>query len=92
MYLNPIPFTNFTIKLMSAICRLAGFPFHNTGNYVVRLGHVVQWLGEQTEALGVEVYPGYAASEVGSLLPFIHRTFQFISDSSVSFQVEQGCG
>jgi len=34
------------------------------GNYVVRLGHVVQWLGEQAEALGVEVYPGYAASEV----------------------------
>ena len=55
------------------------------GNYVVRLGHVVQWLGEQAEALGVEVYPGYAASEVGSLLPFIRRTFQFIYDSSVSF-------
>lgn len=45
-------------------CWLAGFPFHNVGNYVVRLGHVVQWLGEQAEALGVEVYPGYAASEV----------------------------
>jgi electron-transferring-flavoprotein dehydrogenase len=31
---------------------------------VVRLGHVVRWLGEQAEALGVEMYPGYAASEV----------------------------
>jgi len=39
---------------------------HNVGNYVVRLGHVVQWLGEQAESLGVEVYPGYAASEVSS--------------------------
>lgn len=36
----------------------------NRGNYVVRLGHLVQWLGEQAEALGVEVYPGYAATEV----------------------------
>jgi len=49
------------------LCRFAGFPVHNVGNYVVRLGHVVQWLGEQAEALGVEVYPGYAASEVGTL-------------------------
>ena len=45
-------------------CCITGLPFHNTGNYIVRLGHVVQWLGEQAEALGVEVYPGYAASEV----------------------------
>lgn len=36
----------------------------NHGNYVVRLGHVVQWLGEQAEQLGVEIYPGIAASEV----------------------------
>ena len=41
-----------------------GFPFNNHGNYIVRLGHVVKWLGEQAEALGVEVYAGYAASEV----------------------------
>lgn len=41
-----------------------GWPMDNKGNYVVRLGHVVQWLGEQAEALGVEVYPGYAATEV----------------------------
>lgn len=36
----------------------------NHGNYIVRLGHFVTWLGEQAEALGVEVYPGYAAAEV----------------------------
>lgn len=36
----------------------------NHGNYIVRLGNVVRWLGEQAEALGVEIYPGYAASEV----------------------------
>ncbi len=37
---------------------------NNHGNYVVRLGKFVAWLGEQAEALGVEIYPGYAASEV----------------------------
>jgi electron-transferring-flavoprotein dehydrogenase len=37
---------------------------HNDGNYIVSLGNVVRWLGEQAEALGVEIYPGFAASEV----------------------------
>ena len=37
---------------------------YNHGNYIVRLGNFVRWLGEQAEALGVEIYPGYAASEV----------------------------
>ena len=37
---------------------------YNHGNYIVRLGHVVSWLSEQAEAAGVELYPGYAASEV----------------------------
>ena len=37
---------------------------HNDGNYVVRLGHVVRWLGEQAEELGVDIYPGTAAAEV----------------------------
>lgn len=35
----------------------------NHGNYVVRLGHVVKWLGEQAEALGVEVYTATSATE-----------------------------
>lgn len=37
---------------------------NNHGNYIVRLGNVVWWLGEQAEELGVEVYCGIAASEV----------------------------
>ena len=39
-------------------------PMHNHGNYIVRMGHFVQWLGEQAEELGVEIYPGFAATEV----------------------------
>ncbi len=37
---------------------------HNHGNYIVSLGNVCRWLGEQAEALGVEIYPGFAASEL----------------------------
>ncbi|MEP7283819.1 MAG: electron transfer flavoprotein-ubiquinone oxidoreductase, partial [Rubrivivax sp.] len=37
---------------------------HNEGNYVIRLGELVQWLGVQAEALGVEIFPGFAAAEV----------------------------
>ncbi|ENO90008.1 electron-transferring-flavoprotein dehydrogenase, partial [Thauera sp. 28] len=38
--------------------------FVNHGNYIVRLGNVVKWLGEQAEAAGVEVYPGFAGAEI----------------------------
>ncbi|WP_188397605.1 electron transfer flavoprotein-ubiquinone oxidoreductase, partial [Oxalicibacterium flavum] len=36
----------------------------NHGNYVVSLGNVVRWLGEQAEALGVEIFPGFPAAEI----------------------------
>jgi len=39
-------------------------PMHNHGNYIIRMGHFVEWLGQQAEELGVEIYPGFAASEV----------------------------
>ncbi|PAT37578.1 electron transfer flavoprotein-ubiquinone oxidoreductase [Vandammella animalimorsus] len=38
--------------------------FHNEGNYVISLGNVVRWLAQQAEALGVEIFPGFAATEV----------------------------
>jgi len=38
--------------------------FHNEGNYVSSLGAVTKWLGEQAEALGVEIFPGFTAAEV----------------------------
>jgi electron-transferring-flavoprotein dehydrogenase len=37
---------------------------HNAGNYVISLGEVTQWLAQQAEALGVEIFPGFAAAEV----------------------------
>nr|WP_256079405.1 electron transfer flavoprotein-ubiquinone oxidoreductase [Massilia sp. YIM B04103] len=38
--------------------------FENHGNYVISLGNVVRWLGQQAEAVGVEIFPGFAAAEV----------------------------
>ena len=39
-------------------------PMHNHGNYIISLGQLCQWLAEQAEAMGVNVFPGFAASEV----------------------------
>jgi electron-transferring-flavoprotein dehydrogenase len=38
--------------------------FLNHGNYIVSLGNVCRWLAQQAEALGVEIYPGFAGAEV----------------------------
>ena len=38
--------------------------FRNHGNYVVSLGNVCRWLARQAEALGVEIFPGFAAAEI----------------------------
>ncbi len=38
--------------------------FQNHGNYIVSLGLVTRWLGSEAEALGVEIYPGFAGAEV----------------------------
>ena len=37
---------------------------NNHGNYAASLGNLCRWLGEQAEGLGVEIYPGFAGSEV----------------------------
>ena len=38
--------------------------FRNHGNYVISLGNLCRWLGQQAEGLGVEIFPGFAAAEV----------------------------
>ncbi|MDC3015570.1 NAD(P)/FAD-dependent oxidoreductase, partial [Luminiphilus sp.] len=48
--------------------KLPGFaiprPTHNDGNYIVSMGNVCRWLAEQAEGMGVEIYPGFTASEI----------------------------
>ncbi len=51
---NSIPFPNFLLPKAT----------HNHGNYIVSLGNVARWLAEQAEGMGVEIFPGFAASEV----------------------------
>ena len=38
--------------------------FINDGYYVISLGNFVRWLGQQAEALGIEIFPGFAAAEI----------------------------
>jgi len=37
-------------------------PMHNQGNFIISLGQLTPWLAEQAEALGVDVFPGFAAA------------------------------
>ncbi|MDC0948076.1 electron transfer flavoprotein-ubiquinone oxidoreductase [Gammaproteobacteria bacterium] len=49
------------IKMPNA---LAPKTMHNNGNYIASLGNLCRWLGEQAEALDVNVFPGFAASSI----------------------------
>jgi electron-transferring-flavoprotein dehydrogenase len=62
---TPVTADRFLFLTASRAFRLPTPPqMHNHGNYIVSMGRVVKWLGEQAEALGAEVYPGFAAAEV----------------------------
>ena len=37
---------------------------HNEGNFALSLGNLCRWLGEQAESMGVNIFPGFAASEI----------------------------
>jgi electron-transferring-flavoprotein dehydrogenase len=39
-------------------------PMHNKGNYIISLGELCRWLGEQAEEMGVNIFPGFAAADV----------------------------
>ncbi|HHL31606.1 MAG TPA: electron transfer flavoprotein-ubiquinone oxidoreductase, partial [Oceanospirillales bacterium] len=39
-------------------------PMKNHGNYIISLGNLCRWLGEQAENLGVNIFPGFPASEI----------------------------
>ncbi len=60
----PVPILPGMSSDILRLIHLLGLPMHNSGNFIVRLGHLVAWMGEQAENLGVEVYPGIAAAEV----------------------------
>ena len=62
---TPVTDDRFMFLTESKAIKLPTPPqMHNDGNYIVSMGRVVKWLGEQAEELGAEVYPGFAAAEV----------------------------
>jgi electron-transferring-flavoprotein dehydrogenase len=64
----PVSEDRFMFLTESTAWKVPGFAlpacFRNHGNYVVSLGNVCRWLGKQAEALGVEIFPGFAAAQV----------------------------
>lgn len=65
---TPVTDDQFLFLGPAGSCRLPNFAMpplmSNHGNYIVSLGNVCRWLAEQAEALGVEIYPGFAAAEI----------------------------
>ena len=64
----PVTADHFLVLGPGGSIRLPNFAMpklmNNHGNYIVSLGNVCRWLATRAEALGVEIYPGFAASEV----------------------------
>lgn len=65
---TPVTRDEFYFMTQNSGYRLPNFAMpplmSNHGNYIVSLGNVCRWLGARAEALGVEIYPGFAAAEL----------------------------
>ncbi|KXF78257.1 electron transfer flavoprotein-ubiquinone oxidoreductase [Paramesorhizobium deserti] len=65
---TPVTDDHFLVLGPAGSVRLPNFLMpplmNNHGNYIVSLGNVCRWLATRAEALGVEIYPGFAATEV----------------------------
>ncbi|AIJ84656.1 electron transfer flavoprotein-ubiquinone oxidoreductase [Brucella melitensis] len=65
---KPVTADHFLVLGPAGSVRLPNFAMpslmNNHGNYIVSLGNVCRWLGTKAEELGVEIYPGFAATEV----------------------------
>jgi len=67
---------------------------HNQGNYIISLGNFCRWLGMQAEALGVEIYPGFAAAEAvieeGKVVGIATNDFGVAKDGSQKASYQPG--
>jgi electron-transferring-flavoprotein dehydrogenase len=62
---TPVTNDRFMYLTKTGAFRLPTPPqMNNHGNYIISLGNFCRWLGEQAEAMGVEIYPGFPAAEV----------------------------
>jgi electron-transferring-flavoprotein dehydrogenase len=60
---------------------------HNTGNYIISLGNLCEWLGQQAESMGVDILPGIAGDKIafnpdGSVGGVITGDFGIAKDGS----------
>src|SRR5438128_1855220 len=63
--ITPAAEDRFILLTATKAIRLPTPPqMNNHGNYIISLGNLCRWLAGQAEALGVEIYPGFAAAEV----------------------------
>src|SRR5499425_2161234 len=63
--ITPATEDRFLLLTASRALRLPTPPqMRNHGNYIISLGNLCRWLAQQAEALGVEIYPGFAAADV----------------------------
>jgi electron-transferring-flavoprotein dehydrogenase len=64
----PVTDDRFLVLSEDSAFRIPGFVLprlmNNHGNFIVSLGNLCRWLAAQAEALGVEIYPGFAATEI----------------------------
>ncbi|MBE0452802.1 MAG: electron transfer flavoprotein-ubiquinone oxidoreductase [Roseovarius sp.] len=65
---TPVTEDRFYMLGEAGAIRIPNFPMpplmHNHGNYIVSMGNVCRWMAEQAEAMGVEIFPGMACSEI----------------------------
>ncbi|MBT2130295.1 electron transfer flavoprotein-ubiquinone oxidoreductase [Aliiroseovarius lamellibrachiae] len=65
---TPVKKDNFLVLGPAGHLRIPNFPMpplmNNHGNYIVSMANVCRWMAEQAEELGVEIFPGMAASEL----------------------------
>jgi len=66
-----VPVTHDDIYLLKSEEKAQAIPhfavpktMHNSGNYIVSMGNMCRWLGQQAENLGVEIFPGFSASSL----------------------------
>ncbi len=96
---TPVKEDKFYMLGEAGALRIPNFPMpplmNNHGNYIVSMGNVCRWMAEQAEALGVEIFPGMAASELvygdkGEVKGVVAGVFGLEPDGSIGPNTEPG--
>ena len=95
----PVKEDNFYVLGEAGQIRLPNFVMpplmNNHGNYIVSMSNVCRWMAEQAESMGVEIFPGMAASEVvygdtGEVKGVVAGVFGLEEDGSIGENTEPG--